>query len=130
MLLTAVLAYPRHPTSSDRKRMYQRIANIPDLSGDASFSRACSRLLDACPVAPYLDSSDALLVWYAKFKARMCDIYGDSCETTSRVGGGLHAAHEDSASEAQAPEADGVCRSLSSGRGDGRPRDSHPRVET
>jgi hypothetical protein len=79
-LLTAVLAYPRQPTSTDRKRMYQRVANIPSLSGDASFSRACSRLLDVCPVAPYLDNSDALLVWYARFKARMCDIYGDSCE--------------------------------------------------
>ena len=80
MLLTTVLAYPQHPTSTDKKRMYQRVANIPDLCGDPSFSSACTRLLDACPVAPYLDSPASLLVWYARFKSRMCDIYGDPSE--------------------------------------------------
>jgi hypothetical protein len=78
-LTTVALSYPAQPTATDRKRMYRRIVDVPSLTTDPAFNSAYAKLLDAQPVAPYLDSRSALLTWLARFRAAMYGIYGEHC---------------------------------------------------
>tara|TARA_B100001057_G_scaffold419818_1_gene439832 strand:+ start:99 stop:560 length:462 start_codon:yes stop_codon:yes gene_type:complete len=63
MLHTIAISYPLRPNEVTRKKYYDFIQNIPLFIPIQEISNSFSKLLDAYPVTPYLDSRNSFTKW-------------------------------------------------------------------
>jgi hypothetical protein len=55
--------YPHHPNDVTKKKYYEFIQNLPLFIPVSAIGNEFSKLLDAYPIAPYLDSREAFIRW-------------------------------------------------------------------
>ena len=63
VLLTMATSYPKHPNDVTKKKYYEFIQNLPLFMPSSAIGNNFSKLLDAFPVTPYLDSRDSFIKW-------------------------------------------------------------------
>lgn len=60
---TLAMNYPHHPNDVTKKKYYEFIQNLPLFIPVSAIGNEFSKLLDAYPIAPYLDSREAFIRW-------------------------------------------------------------------
>lgn len=60
---TIAMNYPHHPNDVTKKKYYEFIQNLPLFIPVSAIGNEFSKLLDAYPIAPYLDSREAFIRW-------------------------------------------------------------------
>ena len=63
VLLTMATSYPKNPNDVTKKKYYEFIQNLPLFMPSSAIGNNFSKLLDAFPVTPYLDSRDSFIKW-------------------------------------------------------------------
>ena len=62
-LHTIALTFPHHPNAVTKKKYYEFLQNLYLFLPDEKIASNFSKLLDAYPVAPYLDSRESFVQW-------------------------------------------------------------------
>ena len=63
VLHTIAMAYPMHPNSVSKKKYYEFIQNLPLFIPNARMGNYFAKLLDDCPLTPYLSSRTSFMKW-------------------------------------------------------------------
>ena len=63
VLHTIAMSYPLHPNSVTKKKYYELIQNLPLFIPNIAMGNHFSKLLDDCPLTPYLSSRTSFMKW-------------------------------------------------------------------
>jgi hypothetical protein len=62
-LHTISMTYPNRPNTLTKKKYYEFIQNLPLFIPVEKISTEFSKLIDECPVTPYLDNRESFIRW-------------------------------------------------------------------
>lgn len=63
MIHTIAINYPKHPSSSIKRKYYDFIQNLPLFIPSSKVSVEFSNLIEQYPITPYLDSNNSFVGW-------------------------------------------------------------------
>ena len=62
-LHTLALSYPKHPSSTNKKKYYDLIQNLPLFIPNENIGKSFVKMLDDYPIGCYLDNRESLVKW-------------------------------------------------------------------